>query len=171
MDTRIFRPGLGVARTWRAFGRFHQVPADIAAAGLTGQLNRYASGQWTGFLLYGDGFGIAMPSSPTVPELPDELWQHLRLWSEALNREMAEDGHWIVAWDHTEGEARLLWRDGDGDLQIVIEIDHGMPRILDWTVLDALNQASAALAIYEEKMRGLGADRPTIKLAQGERPH
>lgn len=171
MDTTIFRPGLAPARTWRAFGRFHDVPNEVAAAGLTGQLTRYCSPEWTGFLLYGDGNGISMASSPAVPALAEELWQHLRGWVEALNRELSEGGHWVVAWDHQAGEARLLFRDGDGDLQAAIEIDQGMPKILGWPVLAVLNHAAAALSTREDMLRGLGKDRPTIRLAQGQRPH
>lgn len=171
MDGVVFRPGLGVARTWRAFGRFHRVENDVACAGLIGQLNRHVGKRWTGFLLYADGSGISMPSGPDVPAIGADLWNHLRGWAEALNAQMADGGHWVVAWDHAAGEARLLFRDDDGDLQVVVEIDERMPKILLWAPHDVLRQASAALAIQRTKINDLGADRPTVRLARGERPH
>lgn len=171
METKVFRPGFGAAKIWRAYGWFHDVPNRIACVGLYGQLSRYSGVRWTGFLLYGDGNGISVPSGSDVPDLEPELWNHLRLWVEGLNRNLAEDGHWVVSWNHDRGEARLLFRDADGDLQVVVEIDQGMPQILSWRLIDVLNQASAALAIQRQRVRDLGADRPTVRLARGERPH
>lgn len=171
METTVFRPGLGAAKIWRAYGRFHDVPNEIACAGLHGQLTRNAGPRWTAFLLYSDGNGISMPSAPDVPDLGPELWNQLRVFAEGLNRNLAEGGHWVVSWNHDRGEARLLFRDADGDLQVVVEIDDGMPMILSWSLFDVLNQASAALAIQRERIMELGADRPTVRLARGERPH
>lgn len=171
MESKVFRPGFGAATTWRAFGAFHRVPNEIACAGLNGQLSRYSGKRWTAFLLYEDGRGVCMSSDPDAPALTPDLWNHLRGWAEGLNRTLADEGHWVVAWDHGAGEARLLFRDEDGDLQALVEIDEGMPKILGWTVMDALNQAAAALHIRKDKLRELGADRPTVRLARGERPH
>lgn len=171
MDMEIFRPGYGVAQEWRVYGRTHDVPDGIAIAGLIDQLNHNTSGQWTGFLLFESGRGVSMPSDPALGKLDPTLWNHLRDWCEGLNRMLHSDGHWVVAWDHVRAEARLLFRDADGDLQVVVEIDEGVPKIFNWAVMDALNQAAIALEIQRNKVRDLGADRPTIRLAQGQRPH
>lgn len=167
----VFRPGLGTGMTWRAYGRFHRVPNEIACAGLLGQLTRNVPGGWYAWLLYSDGSGIAMPSDPEVPAPRPEIWNHARHLTEQLNRLAALDGHWVVAWSQRDQEPRLLFRDEDGDLQAVVEIDARGTAFLQRTVQIIVAQAAHAVQTQREILRGLGADRPTIRLAQGERPH
>lgn len=171
MGEPVFRPGLGTGIIWRAYGRFHQVPNEIACAGLNGQLDRNVPGGWYAWLLYSDGRGLAMPrdAGTTVPRA--EIWNHCRQIAEQLNHHAPLDGHWVVAWSSRDQEARLLFRDADGDLQVVVEIDARGMGILQRPVHDVVGQAVQAVQTQREIVKGLGADRPTVRLAQGERPH
>jgi hypothetical protein len=105
----------------------HRIPDTIVTRGLGGQLSRHVGPGWYAVVLFADRRGVAageMDDSQTPTE-PVAKW--MADIAAALNHELHEDGHWVVAWTPNgssgpQGEVVLLWRDGDGDPHVACEV-------------------------------------------------
>jgi len=93
---------------------------------------------------------------------------------ERLNRQVAHDGVWAVAWcdlDEFMVPQRLmmLWKDGDGDVCFMLDTEDDVATLFRAGVDYYVNDATNAFAHYKQLMKAVGV-RPdqTRKAAQGQ---
>lgn len=149
----------------------HRLPDSIVTVGLGGQLERHVGHHWFAVVMFADGRGIALGATNHTPAPPEEAIAWMAKAAVALNRDLHEDGHWIVAWDPGQRIPVLLWRDADGDLHCAVEIAADAAR---GHPLEAYDRArlmeiagEALAAVREQAMKAAVASRQQVKLAQG----
>ncbi len=93
----------------------------------------------------------------------------------ALNREIAFDGKWIVCWcefDLKIGMPRhlaMLWMDRDGDVQFVVDSHEDIAAQI-YGMDDYVQQCAEAHATWREMLKDVGVrDNQTIAAARGQR--
>lgn len=87
-----------------------------------------------------------------------------------LNRTIANQGAWIVAWLYNGRRFYMLWKDKDGDIQVPIECDRPFFVLRTWNMDDFNRHAVAALGVWSEWHRNLDASKSQgKKVAQGEK--
>lgn len=121
MDQAMTSPARSQARRINCGMRVHGVPENIVMASLAGHLHRHVSPGWYAAILFSDGTGLALGETDDVPEPAEHVIQWMGRVAMTLNRELHQGGHWIVAWSDSL-EPVLLWRDGDGDLHVAVEV-------------------------------------------------
>jgi len=136
----------------------HRVPDGIVTAGLADQMARHVGRDWYAAVMFADGRGVAAGQAASTPAPPESLVEWMAKAATALNKDLHQDGHWVVAWAKAVGIV-LLWRDGDGDIHLACEVAPGRgERIEDYDKARLLDIASDALA---------GAVAQIAKLALG----
>lgn len=149
----------------------HRIPDNIVTTGLAGQLDRHVGHHWYAVVMFADGRGAAMGATNHTPAPPAETLNAMAQWAVALNRDLHEDGHWIVAWSPGEQCPVMLWRDSDGDIHVAVEVavDKRDRRGLDaYTRVRILEIGSEALsALRTQVMKAAVLPRQQVNLAQG----
>lgn len=158
------------ARLVDAGQRLHDVPNEIVIAGLREQLDKHVGPGWWAMVLYSDGRGLGRGKHGGVRSPAQPLYDRIRGFAIALNRELHCGGHWVLALNKAQ-EIHCLWRDADGDLHGCMEVvGDGREKIENWKDADILPLGAKALAMISAKLEQLEL-RPDqqVKRAQGER--
>lgn len=92
---------------------------------------------------------------------------------QALNKEIAHDGAWVVLWTDNGTRFAMLWVDGDGDVQFTCDVDEdgaGMVEKADLYVW--IGQAEEAWQSWHHNMVTVldPTEDQLFKRAQGQRP-
>ena len=149
--------------------RTHGVPDPIVSLDLLSCVDRWVEGDWVLAVVYSDGRGVIMPRDGSIdlPAPSVRAWLAERVT--ALNVECHSNGHWVIAWRPRAGEAALLFRDGDGDLQVVVDLvpdRFGTPPLM----LTNHQVNETAIAALQEQQARIGhvdlSQRQIIKAAQ-----
>lgn len=157
-------------REFRVYGRFHAVRDEIVCLALAEQFAYYAGPGWYGMILCSDGRGFERGEQDWGQRPDDEQRERMTGVLVAANREIANGGHWTVAWSMIEDALVVLYRDADGDVQFSWE----SPRwheFKGWCVKDVLDQLATAHLTWQRVSREVEA-RPEqqVRLARGEKP-
>lgn len=151
----------------------HRVPDRIVTTSLADQMHRHVGPGWYAVVMFADGRGVAAGEKDDTAAPPEWAVDWMAKAAVALNKDLHEDGHWIVAWAPA-GEPNLLWRDGDGDLHVVTEIACKADRpetLAEYDRARLLNLASESLAEATALLAKLAlSKRQTIRNALGESP-
>jgi hypothetical protein len=157
--------------TGRLFGpQFHRVPDLTVTHRLAQHLTEQVGDRWFALVLFGDGRWVARGSEAWIKpqQATLDLMQRAAV---ALNVQAAEDGHWVVALLPDAREVVALWRDGDGDVHVVVEYDHRVAALHAWTDDQLAGQGAAALNIYRAQAAKVDASpAQMIRRALGETP-
>jgi hypothetical protein len=149
----------------------HRIPDQIVTTGLSGQLARHVGHHWYAVIMFADGRGAAIGAHNHTPVPSEDKIEAMARWAVALNRDLHEDGHWIVAWSSAEQCPVLLWRDADGDIHIAIEVavDARDPRGLEaYDRARILNAGAEALTVLRAQvMKAAVLPNQQVNLAQG----
>jgi hypothetical protein len=149
----------------------HRVPDRIVTTELAGHLERHVGHHWFAVVMFADGRGAAMGATNHTPAPAEPALQAMAKWAVALNRDLHEDGHWIVAWSPHEQCPVLIWRDADGDIHLAVEVavDKRDPRGMDAydkpRILDIGAEALGTLRAQVMQADVMG--RQKVNLAQG----
>lgn len=154
------------ARTVDCGMRLHGVPDRIVGTDLAGQLQRHVCPGWYAVVMFSDGRGVCMGVHDEIPSPPEAAVQWMVQAAVALNRELHHGGHWVVAWSDAQ-EPVLLWRDGDGDIHVAVEVSVKADKIEGYEVQRAVAMAGQALAESYERVRWLeNGPQQIVNLAQ-----
>lgn len=155
-------------------GRFHNVGTRELGASLAAMLEQEGQGQnWLAWILTYDGtlYVKQRPIAALDPTLPDEEKRDFaRKLCIRLNREVPYMGAWVVAW-YGDRRWTMIWKDHDGDKQVVIFNDEPWARQKGTPIEKWLADAQAGVLKWVAIQQGL-AVRPeqTHKAALGETP-
>jgi hypothetical protein len=155
-------------------GRFHNVATRELGAALIGMLEQEGQGQnWTAWVITYDGNLYVKRQAHAAPDAvwpSDEKRGFARDLVIRLNREVPYMGAWVVAWFGDQRWA-MLWKDHDGDLQVVIFNDEPWARQKGTPIEKWLADAEAGVRKWVAVQEGL-ALKPTQlhKAALGETP-
>ena len=147
----------------------HRVPTEVVFAGLREDCAEFLGQGWYACVLLSDGSGVLRGNRERTKEPAQEVRDKMLAVAVMLNREQHNDGHWVIAW--ADGRLHMLWRDMDGDLQFVFEIDEPWVRVKDWPDTEFSARAEAGFRQWQEHMRA--AERKPdelIRRALGEKP-
>jgi hypothetical protein len=166
MSEATTRPRQALARTVDCGLRLHGVPDRIVSTDLAGQLERHVSPEWWAVVMFSDGKGVCIGVHDRIPSPPEAAVQWMVQAAIALNREIQAGGHWVVAWSDAQ-EPVLVWRDGDGDIHVAVEVSVKAEQIEAYEVSRAVAMASQALAESRERVRWLeNGPQQIVNLAQ-----
>lgn len=150
----------------------HEVPEDWLRARVRGWMNTTESpGRdfWIGTYT-ADGRWIYCSSQLDRWATPPSKQKYAMDVCKHLNRQCAAGGAWLVGWTLEARRFYLLWKDGDGDIQIPIDCDKPFIVIRDWPMHTWENMATAALGVWSEWHRNQEHGKgQQVKRAQGER--
>lgn len=153
-------------RAVRCGVRLHGVPDQIVMASLAGQLHRHVGADWYACVMFSDGDGICLGARDGVVPPPENVIAWLADKAIVLNKELHNNGHWIVAWSPAH-EPVLIWRDGDGDIHVAVEVSAKAETIDTFDRVSILTQAAKALSEARERVGFLELGRgQTHRLAQ-----
>lgn len=128
------------ARMIQASVSQHRVPDRIVKANLAHQLDRHVGGDWWAVVMFADRRGASFGRSADT--LPPPRWaeEWMAKAAAALNHDLHEGGHWVLAWGKDACPV-ALWRDGDGDLHTAWEIGFDEGRAPTAETLETLDKA------------------------------
>lgn len=103
--------------------RTHQVSDQCAMASLREDLHGICGRDWYAFVMLSSGHLLERGNADWGLR-PDETKRDImRRLAIRLNSEIANGGHWVVAWNMGENELSAIYRDRDGDMQFSIDFD------------------------------------------------
>lgn len=157
-------------RTWKKPRQAHTTPTPVVLMGMTGQLERHVGPHWTAAVIFSDCRGVTLTADPSVKLPPRRACEWMESTVYLLNLRINHGGHWVVAWT-IGGEPVLLWRDGDGDPHVAIEIAAGANNLHLWGIDRVEAQAEEGWHRAHELVSQMDlAKRQQVKLAAGETP-
>jgi hypothetical protein len=160
------RPRQARARVVNCGMRLHGVPDRIVPVDLAGQLERHVSPRWYAVVMFSDGQGVCMAAHNEIPSPAEHVTQWMVQAAIALNHQLHQGGHWVVAWSDA-GEPVVVWRDGDGDIHVAVEVSVKADQIEGYDIRRVVDMAAQALAESRERLRWLErSSAQVVKLAQ-----
>jgi hypothetical protein len=159
------------ARLFHVGACVHGLDDDVVMARLRQDLDEECGPGWWAVLLFGDGRGIMRGQHSRVMAPDEERRERALQLAVALNRKLDVGGHWVTGWT-AGGMLKILFRDGDGDLQFTVDGAESWERMRHWPVDSHLVTCANAMAVWTETIRHKLELAPSqqIRAALGERP-
>lgn len=151
--------------------RAHFVPDRTVVTGLRGDLDSECGHFWYACVILQHGRGSLQPAHHRVKEPTEAMRQFLMGLALALNKELHYTGHWVTAMTEPR-EIICMWRDGDGDVQVTMNISRRSFEEIERDGIPAfLQQADQSIKEWAEQMKLLElSEKQQFKQVLGEKP-
>jgi len=147
----------------------HRLDDSMVIVGLVDQLRIELGTSWYVAVTYSDGRVIMRGLTDRTPGPNFHVRETMLRTAAKLNRDLHHNGCWIVAW-HLD-RLVFMWRDWDGDLAFMTQIDEPWPRIRSWPVVEFCERVECSFEAFREHLRKVELKpEHLIKRAQGELP-
>jgi hypothetical protein len=146
--------GGGAGIPFHAPFRTHKLDDAVVQASLGQHLVENVGWGWYAWVCFSDGRGLALGHTAGTRKPDAEVCNLLQQTAILLNATLAEDGHWIVAYN-LENEPVVLWRDHGGDIHVCFEIGVPGVALLSWRPSDIFTLAHEALMTYRAQVAPL----------------
>jgi len=147
----------------------HQLEDDLVTCGLVQQIREELGTSWYACVTFSSGRMVMRGNDRTTPGPNHQVRDTMQRTAAKLNRDLHHKGCWIVAW-HFE-RLIFMWRDWDGDLCFMTQIDEPWPRIQRWSVVEFCDRVETSFEAFRDMLRAVEIKpEHTIKKAQGQRP-
>lgn len=147
----------------------HSLGDDLVTVGLVDQLNHHLGSSWYACVTFSSGRQTMRGLYPTTPGPNHHVRDTMLRTAARLNRDLHHEGCWIVAW-HLE-RLVFMWRDWDGDLGTMVQVDEPWPRIRHWSVVEFCDRVETSFEAFREMLRKVELKpEHTIQQARGQKP-
>lgn len=145
----------------------HKLEDELVTCGLVEQLCEELGTSWYACVTFASGRMVTRGINRTTPGPNNQVRDTMHRTAAKLNRDLHHNGCWIVAWHFDR--LIFLWRDWDGDLAFMTQIDEPWPRIQRWSVIEFCDRIEASFEAFREMLRTVELKpEHTIKKAQGQ---